>query len=206
MYIPKHFQEDDISKLHELIQQASFGAMVTLKDGVPLANHFPFILDPQRGPYGTLIGHMARANEQWRTFESVPEALVIFQGPHTYITPSWYDAKLSVPTWNFAAVHAYGKPRIIADEQEMYQLLAKQVQTYESGFEHPWQFDLLPDDYVYKMIRGTVGFEIEITRLEGKYKLSQNRPMNDRIHVAAMLKESQDPQNIEVADLMEERL
>lgn len=206
MYIPKHFQEDDISKLHELIQQASFGAMVTLKDGVPLANHFPFILDPQRGPYGTLIGHMARANEQWRTFESVPEALVIFQGPHTYITPSWYDAKLSVPTWNFAAVHAYGKPHIITDEQEMYQLLAKQVQTYESGFEHPWQFDHLPDDYVYKMIRGTVGFEIEITRLEGKYKLSQNRPMNDRIHVTTMLKESQDPQNVEVAELMEDRL
>jgi transcriptional regulator len=206
MYIPKSFREDDIAKLHALMQEYSFAALISQQpDGVPFATHLPFLLDAERGPYGTLLAHMARANPHWRSFDAAQEVLVIFQGPHTYISPSWYLEKLSVPTWNYAVVHAYGKPRIIEDQAEMYHLLQAQVQKFESQFEKPWQFASLPEDFTYGKIKGTVGFEMEITRLEGKFKISQNRPKGDQVRVAATLKDSQDPMNVSVAELMERR-
>lgn len=205
MYIPKHFREDDIPTLHALMQEHNFAVLVTQQpNGVPLATHLPFILDTERGPYGTLFGHMARANQQWQGFDGMQEVLLIFQGPHAYVSPSWYDAKLSAPTWNFAAVHAYGKPQIIEDETEMYVLLQDQVQTFESHFEKPWTMDL-PDEYMHRLMAGIVGFSIQITRLEGKFKLSQNRPTADQIRVAGILKGASDTASIGVAELMEKQ-
>ena len=199
MYIPKAFREDDITILHKFIQTYSFATLITQHEGLPFATHLPFILDSERGPKGTLLAHMARANPQWHDFNSAQEVLTIFQGPHAYISPSWYEVELSVPTWNYAVVHAYGIPRIIEDSEEFYQFLKILIETHEAQFENPWPFQL-PDDYLQKMIRGIVGFEIEITRLEGKFKMSQNRTESERQNVIASLEESQDTQS--VAELM----
>ena len=199
MYIPKAFREDHINTLHKLMREYSFATLITQHEGVPFATHLPFILDAQRGPNGTLLAHMARANPQWHDFASAQDVLVIFQGPHAYISPSWYEVELSVPTWNYAVVHAYGLPRLIEDGEELYQLLKTLIETHEAQFEKPWPFQL-PDDYLQKMMRGIVGFEIEITRLEGKFKLSQNRTEAERENVIAALQESRD--TLAVAELM----
>ena len=199
MYIPKAFREDDIPTLHTFMQAYSFATLVTQQNGVPFATHLPFILDTVRGPHGTLLAHMARANPQWQDFKSAQEVLVIFQGPHAYISPSWYEVELSVPTWNYAAVHAYGLPRLIEDREELYTLLKTLIQTHEAHFEKPWPFQL-SDDYLQKMMRGIAGFEIEITRLEGKFKLSQNRTAAERANVISALQESTD--TLAVAELM----
>ena len=199
MYIPKAFREDNIRTLHIFMRTNNFATLVTQHEGVPFATHLPFLLDTGRGPHGTLLAHMARANSQWHDFNSAQEVLVIFQGPHTYISPSWYEVELSVPTWNYAAVHAYGLPRLIDDTEELYTLLKTLVQTHEAHFEKPWPFQL-PADYLQQMMRGIVGFEIEITRLEGKFKLSQNRSATERENIIATLQESTD--TLAVAELM----
>src|SRR5712692_2294121 len=189
MYIPKAFREDDISRLHTFMEAYSFATLVTQHESIPFATHLPFLLDAERGPNGILLAHMARANPQWHDFASAQEVLVIFQGPHTYISPSWYEVELSVPTWNYAVVHAYGLPHLIEDGEELYKLLKTLIQTHEAHFEKPWSFQL-SEDYLQKMMRGIVGFEIEITRLEGKFKLSQNRTATERENVIAALQES----------------
>jgi len=199
MYIPKAFREDDINTLHKLMREYSFATLITQHEGVPFATHLPFILDAQRGPNGTLLAHMARANPQWHHFASAQDVLVIFQGPHAYISPSWYEVELSVPTWNYAVVHAYGLPRLIEDQVKLYNLLKSLIHTHEAHFEKPWPFNL-PDDYLQKMMHGIVGFEIEIARLEGKFKLSQNRTEVERENVIAALQESRD--TLAVAELM----
>jgi len=199
MYIPKAFREDDLNTLHKLIREYSFATLITQHEGVPFATHLPFILDAQRGQHGSLLAHMARANPQWHDFASEQEVLVIFQGPHAYVSPSWYEVELSVPTWNYAVVHAYGIPRLIEESEELYKLLKILIETHEAQFESPWPFQL-PDDYLQKMMHGIVGFEIEITRLEGKFKMSQNRTESERENVIASLQESS--HTLAVADLM----
>ncbi|MBM3224101.1 MAG: FMN-binding negative transcriptional regulator [Candidatus Tectomicrobia bacterium] len=204
MYMPKHFHEPDLATLHDLMQSYNFATVVTQHEGAPFATHTPLILAPDEGPYGTLYGHIARANPQWRAFEAGQEALIIFQGPHTYVSPSWYEEELSVPTWNYTAVHAYGIPRLVTDHAEFSTLLETLVRTHESQFPKPWPFQL-PADYVHKMMRGIVGFGMQITRLEGKYKLSQNRSRTDQEHVAATLQQSADPLSRDVGLLMQQR-
>lgn len=201
MYVPKAFREDRQQVLHALIRQHSFGTLVTTGGGLT-ATHLPFLLDAGRGDHGTLLGHLARANPQWESFGDEREALAVFQGPHAYISPSWYDIPLSVPTWNYVAVHAYGIPRIIADEAALRAILEATVRTYEAAFEKPWDMAHLPDDYVEHMMRGVVGFEIPIDRLEGKRKLSQNRPAEDRQGVVEGLREQDGALERAVADLM----
>jgi transcriptional regulator len=201
MYIPQAFREEDVRTLHTFMQAYSFATLVTQQNGMPFATHLPFLLDTGCGPYGTLLAHMARANPQWHDFNSAQEVLVIFQGPHAYISPSWYEVELSVPTWNYAAVHAYGLPRLIEDREELYKLLKTLIQTHEAHFEKPWPFQL-PDGYLQKMMRGIVGFEIDITRLEGKFKLSQNRTAAERENVITALQESTDTLAVNVAELM----
>jgi transcriptional regulator len=200
MYVPAHFREENLSILHNFIKEHNFGILVTQYEGVPFATHLPFVFYPERGPHGTLVAHMARANPHWRSFTPDSEALVIFSGPHAYISPSWYEVELSVPTWNYAAVHVYGYPRLIEDPQVLYSELKALIETHESQFEHPWPF-ALPADYTEKMMRGTVGFTLEITRIEGKFKLSQNRTPSERARVIAAL-ETTHP---DVAQLMKER-
>ena len=204
MYIPKHFSQDDVQVLHTLMDENSFAILVTQHDGSPFASHLPFFLEKERGSYGTLVAHMARGNPQWRDFSAEQEALVIFQGPHTYVSPSWYDAVLSVPTWNYAAVHAYGKPRILEDVTECRAMLKTLIEKHEMHYEQPWSIEQLTDEYVRGMMRGTVAFEMEITRLEGKFKLSQNRPMTDRARVVDKLEQQGDEASLGVVALMRE--
>lgn len=204
MYMPEHFHEKDLPTLHALMRDYSFATLVTQHDGIPFATHLPLLLEADTGPYGTLFGHMARANPQWRDFDGARDVLVIFQGPHAYVSPSWYEAERSVPTWNYAVVHAYGRPRLITDYDACYALLTTLVRTHEAHFVQPWRFEL-PMDYVHKMMQGIVGFAIEITRLQGKFKLSQNRPLTDQQNVAATLQQSADPVSRDVGTLMQQR-
>lgn len=206
MYIPKHFREDDLAVLQKVMRDYSFATLVsTREDGVPIATHLPFVYEPEPAPYGTLKAHMALGNPHWRVFQEERDSLVIFQGPHTYISPSWYEVELSVPTWNYATVHAYGRPRIITDHAELYEHLKTLIATHEAQFPNPWPFQL-PADYVEKMMKGVVGFALEITRLEGKFKMSQNRSPNEQKRVIEELSSSADSTTCEVAAVMRERL
>ena len=204
MYIPKAFREDDLPTLHLLMQTYSFATLVSQHDGVPYASHLPLALRPEAGQAGTLIGHMARANPQWQSFDGEQEVLVIFQGPHTYVSPSWYTVQPSVPTWNYAAVHAYGAPRLIEDEAEIYEALQQLVRTYEASQVQPWTLDG-PNEFLRKMMRAIVGFSISIARLEGKYKLSQNRSPHDQEQVVQRLAAQDEPLDTAVAALMQQR-
>jgi transcriptional regulator len=229
MYVPPAFREERPEVLHEVIRQYSFATLVSVLDGELFATHLPFLFDAGRGEHGTLLGHMARANPHWHAFEpapdadelsasngssgssglnsgrdgDAPESLVTFQGPHAYISPSWYEAEVAVPTWNYVAVHAYGRPRIIPDPAAVQRVLRATVNTYESAFERPWAMDGLPDRYVEGMVANVVAFEIEITRLEGKRKLSQNRPRADQMGAIAGLRHHGGPEGAALAALMD---
>lgn len=207
MYIPKHNSENDLATLQTLMRDYSFATLVSAQeDGVPFATPLPFLYESEPGAYGTLKAHLALGNPQWRSFQPEREVLVIFQGPHAYISPSWYDAELSVPTWNYATVHAYGKPRIITDQTELYNHLKTLVATYEAQFASPWPFEHLPMDYVERQMKGIVGFAIEITRLEGKFKMSQNRSVHERERVIEGLSAAPDTTTCEVAAVMQRQL
>ncbi len=207
MYVPKHFSEEDLTVLQALMRANSFATLISMQeDGVPVATSLPVVLEAEPAPYGTLKAHLARGNPQWHTLQQDREVLVIFQGPHAYISPSWYEEALSVPTWNYATVHAYGKPRLITEQKELYEHLSVLVATYEGSFAQPWQIEGLPRDYVQKMMKGVVGLSIEITRLQGKYKMSQNRSTQDRQQVIEQLHMAQDPRLRKVASLMQEKL
>lgn len=201
MYTPQHFRITDTALLHRLMERFSFATLVTVHDGRPLATHLPFLVYPEVGSLGCLVAHMAVANEQWRDFAEAAEVLVIFQGQHAYVSPTWYATHPSVPTWNYTVVHAYGVPRLIADEDRVRTELRTLVDKHEGGFDEPWAMDL-PDEYLRKMARGIVAFEMPITRLEGKFKHSQNRSADDRRRVIAALDASADPAERELAALM----
>jgi transcriptional regulator len=206
MYIPEPFRETRSEALYAFIRQHSFGILSSHQDGALIASHLPFLLDERRGPNGALLGHMARANSQWQGFREDKEVLVIFPGPHAYISPSWYEAPLSVPTWNYAVVHAYGLPQRIETPSALLELLAATVRTYEDGFDQPWELGQLPEDFVSKLLRAIVGFEIRLTRLEGKFKLNQNRAAADRAGVVNGLRQHGGSLDVQVATLMEAQL
>jgi transcriptional regulator len=187
MYVPPHFAEDDPAILHDLIRDHSFGLLVSVVDGAPFATHLPFLLDAERGPHGTLVAHMARANPHWRAFADGGDSLVVFQGPHAYVTPSWYAPGNNVPTWNYVAVHAYGVARVIDDPAATRAVPERLTALHESGFAEPWQLADQDPKFIDGMVRGIVAFELPVARLEGKAKLSQNKPPADRAAVAAAL-------------------
>ncbi|HWN03656.1 MAG TPA: FMN-binding negative transcriptional regulator, partial [Candidatus Dormibacteraeota bacterium] len=173
MYIPKPFEITDTVWCHALMRAQSFAAMITADDaGVPFATHLPILVDPARGPLGTLRGHVARANPHWRYLSAGRPTLVIFAGAHAYVSPSWYATHPSVPTWNYVAVHATGTGALVEDPEPVKTLLADLVRTYESSGPTAWSLEGLPADYLAGMQRGIVAFEIPIERLEGKAKLS----------------------------------
>jgi len=202
VYVPPHFDASDRAWCHRLIEAESFGTLVgTDPSGAPFATHLPFLLDPDRGPLGTLLGHVARANPQWRHFAGDRPVLAIFTGPHAYVSPAWYGVHPSVPTWNYVAVHAYGRPALVEEPARVEALLARLVRTHEAGRPSPWAMESLPADYLAGMLRGIVAFEIPIGRLEGKAKLSQNRSDADRARVRDALAAG-DPLAAAVAALM----
>lgn len=194
MYIPDHFAVTDPELLYPLMQRFNFATLVTVRADCPVATHLPLVVVPPSDgqPHGTLVGHVARANPQWHEFDGA-EALVMFQGDHAYISPSWYEKHPSVPTWNYVAIHAYGVPRRIDEEQRVRAALRDLVALHEIGRPQPWDMDSLDDAYLRSMMRGVVVFEMEINRLEGKAKLSQNRSLADRQGVIAALLSSADP-------------
>jgi transcriptional regulator len=204
MYLPRSFQEQDSERLLGLMRRFSFATLVTAQDGVPFASHLPFLVEPGAEGPGRLLSHMARPNPQWRAFAEDRDVLVIFQGPHTYVSPSWYVTEPNVPTWNYAVVHAYGRPRVIEEPSESLRILRELVSTYESGFEKPWSMERV-GDYAQRLLPGIVAFEIRLSRLEGKFKLNQNRAPEDRRAVMEQLEKSGDPEQRAVGALMRER-
>ena len=202
MYIPAAFEEMRTDVLHQTMRDHSFATLVsTAGDGLPVVSHLPLIVDPTRGDRGTLIGHLARVNEHADLLSSGRAVLAIFQGPHAYISPAWYETSPSVPTWNYVAVHAWGVPRIVSDAGEVRDLLARTTATFESALS-PYQLDNLAPVYVEHLAKAVVAFEIPIDRLEGKFKLSQNRSIADRTGVIAALQQ-RDETSRQVASLME---
>jgi transcriptional regulator len=184
MYLPPHFKEERVPVLHEAIRTAALGTLVTMgADGLE-ASHVPMLLDPEPAPYGTLIGHVSRANGQWRRPDAGMAALAIFLGPEAYVSPAWYATKRQtgkvVPTWNYVAVHAYGALRFFEDAERLLALVTRLTETHEAGRPAPWAVTDAPPEFIRAQLKGIVGFELPIARLEGKWKLSQNRPAEDR--------------------------
>jgi transcriptional regulator len=205
MYIPKTFEVTDASTLHEFIDTYSFGTLVTAAGEEPVATRLPMILDRATGEHGTLLGHVARANPQWRLFDGRRRCLAMFDGPHAYISPSWYATSPAVPTWNYAAVHVYGVARPIHDAAQLSALVDRLVGIYEAGMAAPWP-GALPADFRASMLKAIVGFAIEIDRIEGKFKMGQNRPLEDRIGTVAQLEKSADPAARALASLTRRHL
>ena len=207
MYIPAPFREDRLDVLHAVMREFSFATLVTTGAAGPIATHLPLLVDPTRGANGTLVGHVARENTHWQLFrdESAGETLAIFQGPHAYISPTWYGTPYAVPTWNYVAVHAYGRPRLVEDEAALYQIVAELVRVNEERFGYTWDLSAYRD-YAEKLLKNIVGFECEIARIEGKRKLSQNRSRADRAGVIAGLVEQAHPIGVALAAVMEEGL
>src|SRR5262245_30641523 len=204
MYIPGAFRETNHEKLFEVIEQNSFGLLVSTFDGEPFASHLPLLLDRTIDPHGCLIGHMARANPQWEQADG-QTVLAVFSGPHAYISPTWYEAENVVPTWNYVAVHASGTFRAIHERDAMLEIVGKYVNFFEAALPNPWKFD--PDgEYSRKMGGAIVGFRIEISRLEGKWKLNQNHPRERREKVVRALHASGATGSLAIADLMQQQL
>ena len=204
MYRPRHFDIDDAAVLRRFMREQSFALLVTAPKGVPTASHIPLFLDTDGDGPDRLLGHVAKANTQWRDFDGETEAMAMFWGPHAYVSPSWYQSEKMVPTWNYVTVHAYGKPRVLAEPKDARDVLARLIDAYESDATGNWSMDRLPETFVEKQLKGIVAFEMPIGRLQGKFKLSQNRSAADREGVIEGLRGSGDPESLEVARLMAE--
>jgi len=193
MYLPKYFEETRPEELHRVIRKFPLGALVLDGSNGLVANHLPFELDPEIGESGQLIAHVARANPLWQEAENGQEVLVIFRAANAYVSPNWYPSKhethQQVPTWNYQAVHAHGKIHIRDDEKFVRGVVARLTRVHElrSGNEKTWKMTDAPKEYIDQMLQAIVGIEIEITRLVGKFKLSQNKEERDLVNVAAEL-------------------
>ncbi len=205
MYVPKHFNQSDKTSLINFIADYSFGILTTSKGSEPtvsiIATHIPFLVE-QDGKDIILIGHVARANPHWQLFADknstdAPESLVIFHGPHAYISPTWYETPGRVPTWNYTAVHAYGVAQIIEDKEELHQLVLELSDKFERDRDDPW----IPD-FDLGMLNAIVGFKIPVSRIEGKFKLSQDKPSADIAGAIKGLEQGGSENEIQTANLM----
>jgi transcriptional regulator len=193
MYVPKHFGEDDAERLAMLIEENGFGVLVTVFAGRPFASHIPFIYDRGRN---ALLGHVARANPQWRHFPGGSEVMVLFQGPHAYISPSWYRSP-GVPTWNYAVAHVYGSAQALEDPSRIKAIVERLTEKYEHDNKPPWVATYDP-----RMLNAIVGIEVAINEVQAKFKLSQNRSATDRAAVIAKLEASGSESSLALAKLM----
>ncbi len=175
LYIPAHFRVEDREGLVDFMRQYAFATVVSAGDAGLNASHLPLLVDVVGGKV-MLRGHFARANPHWQSIEGAKQVLAVFTGPHAYVSPTWYVTHPSVPTWNYTAVHATGKARL-TDEAELHEIVSELAATYEAGNDPPWRLSEQPAPYVSSMLGAIVGFEIEVAELEGKFKLSQNRPV-----------------------------
>ena len=187
MYVPPLFAETDVPRLHEAIRAARLASLVTFGETGIEASHVPMLIDPEPAPWGTLYGHIARTNPQWQRFDAAVPALAIFLGPEAYVSPAWYPTKRQtgkvVPTWNYVAVHAYGPLRFFEDAESLLSIVTRLTERHEKDRPEPWRVDDAPADFIASMLKAIVGFALPIARLEGKWKMSQNRPHQDRLGV-----------------------
>lgn len=187
MYLPPLFREDRLDVQHEVIRRHPLGLLVTAGSGGLMANAIPFLIAPELSEFGTLQAHLARANNQWRELADVDECMVVFQGPDAYVTPSWYATKREsgkvVPTWNYVTVHAWGRPHVIEEVSWLREQIGALTDGQEEVFAEPWAVSDAPETFIAGQIKGIVGLEIPISRIEGKWKVSQNRPHEDRTGV-----------------------
>jgi transcriptional regulator len=193
MYLPEHFAESRIAELQRVVREHPLGIVVTHTcDGLD-ANHIPFELDDTRGAFGTLLAHIARANPLSGQVEQGAQVMVIFRGAQGYISPNWYPSKQEthrhVPTWNYEVVHAHGRMKALDDERFVRGVVARLTRQHEMTEPHPWKIGDAPQEYIDQMLKQIVGIEIEVTRMEGKRKLSQNRDRRDFESVVRTLKE-----------------
>ena len=201
MYISKLYREEDREKIREFLRQNEFATLGTYDGEKPTASHLLMEV-VEAGEKLFVNGHMSRVNPLWKTFEKNPEVLVIFQGPHTYISPTWYN-HVNVPTWNYQAVHIYGKPRIMTDYNETYDILSRLIVRNESN--PTYRLESLPQDFVQKEVKGIVAFQLEVTRIEANYKLSQNRNDADYHNIVSRLEAREDEMSHGVAEAMKEK-
>jgi transcriptional regulator len=210
MYIPKHFEETCIETLHALIKAHPFATLVTTENSELVVNHLPLLMYCDDGEFGTLRGHFARANPLRQQFEGTTNAVAVFQGPHAYISPSWYPSKHAdgkqVPTWNYAVVHAHGRPHIIDDVNWLYAHLNDMTDEHESRQLLPWKVSDAPKEFTDKLLGAIVGFEMPIMRIEGKWKVSQNRTRSDQFGVVAGLESRDDDQSKSMAAMVMQHL
>lgn len=208
MYTPSAFRDDDLQSLHAHIGNTRLAVLITHGEQGLLATHVPLLLDPQSGEKGTLYGHMARGNKQWRDLESGAEVLVVFPGADAYVSPGFYPSKAqdprTVPTWNYVAVHAWGIPEVIHDAEPLLAIVRRLSDRHEQGRERPWSVDDAPADYLDGMLKAIVGFAIPIERLQCNRKLSQNRSAIDREGVRSGLAASADPLDNHLSALMQQ--
>jgi transcriptional regulator len=200
MYLPPMFAETDPAKLFDFIERNSFGILVSQVDGAPFATHMPFLVERETGPHGMLVGHVARANPHWQSAAN-QTGLAIFAGPHVYVSPTWYESDHMVPTWNYTAVHVTGTMRIVEDEPGLAAIVGAMVRFYEQSMPTPWTFDD-GTTYMQRMLGQIVGIRLEIERIEGKFKLNQNRTVEQRQRVVAQLERRGDENSAGIAALM----
>jgi transcriptional regulator len=201
MYIPPYYREEDEGKLLSFMQAHNFANLVSSVNNLPMATHLPFVIE-KRNEKIFLVSHMAKANSQWQSFTN-NSVLIIFQGPHAYISPSNYEKQQNVPTWNYIAVHAYGIPRIIDDPKDVWNLMERTIHNFETKFIEQWK-NLSPE-YVNGMLKAIVAFEIEVTKLEGKFKLSQNKTKNEQQNIISSFEKSDDSTQREIAEEMKKQ-
>jgi transcriptional regulator len=200
MYVPPWHAVTDEATLFDFIEHHPFGLLVSQQGGEPVATHLPILIGERAHPGGHLLGHVARQNPQWKGLTG-QRVLAVFQGPHGYISPSWYQSEHVVPTWNYTAVHVYGTVRLIDDVDGLVDLVRQVTETFERPMSKPWTLDV-NDPFVRKLAEQIVGFAIDIERMEGKWKLNQNHPPERRRRVVAALREQGYPDAIAIADLM----
>lgn len=208
MYIPKFNEETRLEVLHGLIRAQPFATLITMGASGLVATHLPMVLSARESESGEdiLRGHVSRANPQWREMNPSVEALAIFAGPDHYITPSWYPEKAEdgkvVPTWNYAVVHAYGTVRVVEDQAWLLAHLKSLTMQHEAAFAHPWAVTDAPKDYIASQIRGIVGIEIPVRRMEGKWKASQNKSESTKQEIERGLEELGTPASLAMRDLV----
>ncbi|WP_342650054.1 FMN-binding negative transcriptional regulator [Pseudomonas sp. REB1044] len=197
MHIAKPFQDHDLQRLHQHMQSARLATLISYGDHGLLATHLPVLLDTDEGEFGTVYGHLARANRQWQDLQRGGEALLVFAGADAYVSPSYYPSKHDdpkvVPTWNYVAVHAYGAVDVMHDAESLLQIVSRLTDLHEQGRSEPWAVADAPADYIDGMLRAIVGIRLPIARLQGARKLSQNRSAADIQGVHAGLADSRDP-------------
>lgn len=185
MYTPSSFKEENPDVLFELIEEHNFGIIFSQHQDQPEATHLPFLVHRQKGKQGTLIAHFAKANKHWKKLDEAKDVLVVFQGPHSYISPAWYKNRAEVPTWNYATVHVFGKPKVIEDAAELNKMVKELTHFHEDQENTGWKLDEVPKKDYNTDLKAIVGLEIEISKMEGKFKFNQNKSDKDQKSVIA---------------------